>query len=58
QKTLKRSVVLYGSGLHKGLKTGLILQPLPPESGIIFSHISSGQTIFSGYWVGILVLCR
>jgi UDP-3-O-acyl N-acetylglucosamine deacetylase len=45
QRTLKRSVVLYGSGLHKGLKTGLILQPLPPESGIIFSHISSGQTI-------------
>ena len=45
QKTLKRSVVLYGSGLHKGLKTGLILQPLPPESGIIFSNISSGQTI-------------
>ncbi len=45
QKTLKRSVVLYGSGLHKGLKTGLILQPLPPGSGIIFSDISSGQTI-------------
>ncbi|HIB42394.1 MAG TPA: UDP-3-O-[3-hydroxymyristoyl] N-acetylglucosamine deacetylase, partial [Nitrospina sp.] len=45
QRTLKRSVVLYGSGLHKGLKTGLILQPLPPESGIIFSHISSEQTI-------------
>ena len=45
QRTLKRSVVLYGSGLHKGLKTGLILQPLPPESGIIFSNISSGQTI-------------
>ena len=45
QRTLKRSVVLYGSGLHKGLKTGLILQPLPPERGIIFSNISSGQTI-------------
>jgi len=45
QRTLKRSVVLYGSGLHKGLKTGLILQPLPPESGIIFSNISNGQTI-------------
>ena len=45
EKTLKRSVVLYGSGLHKGLKAGLILQPLPPGSGIIFSDISSGQTI-------------
>ena len=45
QKTLKRSVVLYGSGLHKGLKTGLILQPLPPNSGIVFSNISNGQAI-------------
>ena len=45
QRTLKRSVVLYGSGLHKGLKTGLILQPLPLGSGIIFSDISSGQII-------------
>ncbi len=45
QRTLKRSVVLYGSGLHKGLKTGVILQPLPPKSGIIFSNISNGQTI-------------
>ena len=45
QRTLKRSVVLYGLGLHKGLKTGLILQPMPHESGNIFSNISSGQTI-------------
>ena len=45
QRTLKRSVVLCGSGLHKGLKTGLILQPAAPGSGIIFSDISSGQTI-------------
>ena len=45
QRTLKRSVVLCGSGLHLGLKTGLILQPLPPGSGIIFGDISSGQTI-------------
>lgn len=45
QRTLKRSVVLCGSGLHLGLKTGLILQPLPPGSGIVFGDISSGQTI-------------
>ncbi|PIQ95476.1 MAG: UDP-3-O-[3-hydroxymyristoyl] N-acetylglucosamine deacetylase [Nitrospinae bacterium CG11_big_fil_rev_8_21_14_0_20_56_8] len=45
QRTLKRSVVLCGSGLHSGIKTGLILQPLPPGSGIIFGDISSGQTI-------------
>ncbi len=45
QRTLKRSMVLCGSGLHSGIKTGLILQPLPPNSGIIFGDISSGQTI-------------
>lgn len=45
QRTLKRSVVLCGSGLHSGYKTGLIMQPLPPNSGIIFGHISSSATI-------------
>jgi two-component system nitrogen regulation response regulator NtrX len=45
QRTLKRSVVLCGSGLHSGIKTGLILQPLPANSGIIFGDISTGQTI-------------
>jgi|FLOH01.1.fsa_nt_gi UDP-3-O-acyl N-acetylglucosamine deacetylase len=45
QRTLKRSVVLCGSGLHSGIKTGLILQPMPPDSGIIFGDISTGKTI-------------
>ena len=45
QRTLKRSVVLCGSGLHSGIKTGLILQPMPSGSGIIFGDISSGDTI-------------
>ncbi len=45
QRTLKRSVVLCGRGLHSGIKTGLIMQPLPPGSGIIFGDISSGETI-------------
>ncbi len=45
QRTLKRSVVLCGSGLHSGIKTGLILQPMPPGSGIIFGGISTGKTI-------------
>ncbi len=40
QRTLKRSMVLYGTGLHSGMKTGLILQPLPPNSGILFGSIS------------------
>jgi UDP-3-O-acyl N-acetylglucosamine deacetylase len=45
QRTLRRSVVLYGRGLQSGLKTGIILSPLPPNSGIIFSNITSGETL-------------
>jgi UDP-3-O-[3-hydroxymyristoyl] N-acetylglucosamine deacetylase len=40
QKTLKKSVVLSGQGLHSGVKTGLILHPLPSNSGIRFTGIS------------------
>jgi UDP-3-O-acyl N-acetylglucosamine deacetylase len=45
QRTLKQSMVLYGTGLHSGKKTGLLLQPLPPHSGIIFGNISSDEVV-------------
>ncbi len=45
QRTLKRSVVLCGSSLHSGTKTGLILQPMPPGTGIVFGSISTGKTV-------------
>jgi UDP-3-O-acyl N-acetylglucosamine deacetylase len=45
QRTLKRSMVLYGTGLHSGMKTGLLLQPLPPKSGILFGNISSDEVV-------------
>jgi UDP-3-O-acyl N-acetylglucosamine deacetylase len=45
QKTLKKSVVLSGQGLHSGVKTGLILHPLPPNSGIRFTGISGDVTL-------------
>jgi two-component system nitrogen regulation response regulator NtrX len=45
QRTLRRSVVLCGQGLHSGLKTGLILTPMPPDSGIHFGNISTGETV-------------
>lgn len=45
QKTLKKSMVLSGRGLHSGDKTGLILNPLPPNSGIVFGNISNSETI-------------
>jgi UDP-3-O-acyl N-acetylglucosamine deacetylase len=38
-------VVVNGQGLHSGVRTGLILQPLPPGSGIVFGSISSGETV-------------
>lgn len=45
QKTLKRSMVLSGQGLHSGLKAGLILSPLPPNSGIVFGSITTSETV-------------
>jgi len=45
QRTLKKSVVFSGHGLHSGIKTGVILHPLPPHSGIRFSGISADAMV-------------
>jgi len=45
QKTLQKSVVLSGQGLHSGVKTGLILHPLPVNRGILFTGISGDVTV-------------
>lgn len=45
QRTIQRSVVVNGQGLHSGVRTGLILQPLPPGSGIVFGNISNAATL-------------
>src|SRR5262249_7467928 len=45
QRTFNRSVVLYGQGLQSGLKTGMILSPMPPNSGILFRNITTGKTV-------------
>jgi UDP-3-O-[3-hydroxymyristoyl] N-acetylglucosamine deacetylase len=45
QRTIAKSVVVNGQGLHSGQRTGLILQPLPPGSGIVFGSITSGETV-------------
>jgi len=45
QKSLKRSVVACGQGLHSGVNTGVILHPLPPNSGIHFGGISADATV-------------
>lgn len=45
QRTLHRSVVIYGQGLQSGVKTGMILSPLPPNAGVLFGDIATGETI-------------
>jgi UDP-3-O-acyl N-acetylglucosamine deacetylase len=45
QRTLKRSVVIYGQGLQSGVKTGMILSPLPPHAGVLFCDIATGETV-------------
>ncbi|MDE0331522.1 MAG: UDP-3-O-acyl-N-acetylglucosamine deacetylase [Nitrospinae bacterium] len=45
QRSISKSVVLYGRGLHSGLKTGLIIEPLPPGSGIQFGNLTSPNTV-------------
>ncbi|MFN2376020.1 MAG: UDP-3-O-acyl-N-acetylglucosamine deacetylase [Candidatus Binatia bacterium] len=45
QRTVARPVVGAGLGLHSGARTGIILQPLPPDSGIVFSSVSGGGQV-------------
>jgi len=43
--TLERSVVINGHGLHSGIRTGLILHPAPPGTGVVFESISADVEI-------------
>src|SRR5437764_8366541 len=45
ERTIGRSVLVNGQGLHSGARTGLILQPLPPGSGIGFGSILPGEAV-------------
>jgi UDP-3-O-[3-hydroxymyristoyl] N-acetylglucosamine deacetylase len=45
QRTLARSAVMYGQGLHSGKKSGLILEPLGPDSGIHFVGMSDNRAV-------------
>jgi UDP-3-O-acyl N-acetylglucosamine deacetylase len=45
QRTLRRSAVIYGQGLHSGRKSGLILEPLPAGSGIHFVGVSETTAV-------------
>ncbi|MEM6792661.1 MAG: UDP-3-O-acyl-N-acetylglucosamine deacetylase [Acidobacteriota bacterium] len=45
QRTIRRSTVIYGLGLHSGTRTGMVLQPLPPGSGIHFLTLPSEKVM-------------
>jgi UDP-3-O-acyl N-acetylglucosamine deacetylase len=45
QRTLARSAVMYGQGLHSGKKSGLIFEPLGPGSGIHFVGVSDRPSV-------------
>ncbi|MET0152054.1 MAG: UDP-3-O-acyl-N-acetylglucosamine deacetylase [Candidatus Binatia bacterium] len=44
-RTLARSVVVNGHGLHSGVRTGLILHPAPVGTGVVFESISADVEI-------------
>jgi UDP-3-O-[3-hydroxymyristoyl] N-acetylglucosamine deacetylase len=45
QRTIRHSTVIYGLGLHSGQRTGMVLQPLPENSGIHFITLPTGIEI-------------
>ncbi|MGH7916690.1 MAG: UDP-3-O-acyl-N-acetylglucosamine deacetylase [Candidatus Binataceae bacterium] len=45
QRTVARSLVLAGHGLHSGFKTGVILHPAPPGHGIVFSSLADQSAL-------------
>ena len=45
QRTIRSAFVIYGLGLHSGSRTGLVLQALPPDSGIHFVTLPAGVQI-------------
>jgi UDP-3-O-[3-hydroxymyristoyl] N-acetylglucosamine deacetylase len=44
-RTLAKSVVVNGHGLHSGVRTGIILNPAPPRTGVVFESLSSAVEI-------------
>ena len=45
QRTIGRSVIASGHGLHTGIKSGLVLHPLPAGHGVVFANLSSAITV-------------
>jgi UDP-3-O-acyl N-acetylglucosamine deacetylase len=47
QRTVASSKVLYGLGLHSGSRTGMVIQPLPPDSGIHFLTLPDSDSVLA-----------
>lgn len=45
QRTVARSIVMGGQGLHTGFKTGVILHPAPAGFGIVFTSLADETAI-------------
>ena len=45
QKTLGKSVVASGLGLHTGVRTGVILHPATPGTGIVFQSLATEKSV-------------
>ena len=45
QRTIRTSNVIYGLGLHSGRRTGMVIQPLPPNTGLHFLTLPGGVSI-------------
>jgi len=45
QRTIGKSVVASGQGLHSGIRTGVILHPMPPDTGIVFQSLATEKSV-------------
>jgi UDP-3-O-[3-hydroxymyristoyl] N-acetylglucosamine deacetylase len=45
QRTIGKSVVASGQGLHSGVRTGVILHPMPADSGIVFQSLATEKSV-------------
>jgi UDP-3-O-acyl N-acetylglucosamine deacetylase len=45
ERTIGRSVIASGLGLHTGVKSGLILNPLPPGRGIVLANLTTAASV-------------
>jgi len=45
QRTIGKSVVASGLGLHSGVRTGVILHPMPPDTGIVFQSLATEKSV-------------